>query len=182
MQLVLSAHIVWISYNIRQYDKYSLVITSLKGTVMVGVSKYGLWLSRKKPAFIPDPPKTTTMINQPTSEEEENSGNTNNSHSNSDDMKLEPRSAAFVSNQPSRLSQQQQQEQQQREQQQPPQQQVYPYSVKIEQSSSGAAKVSVHTYNVNPNAAKDEAVRLFIETREELKSKGLKVLEQQQND
>ena len=116
------------------------------------------------------------MINQPTSEEEENNGNTNNNNhnNNSDDMKLEPRSAAFVSNQPSRLSQQQQ------EQQQP--QQVYPYSVKIEQSSSGAAKVSVHTYNVNPYAAKDEAVRLFIETREELKSKGLKVLEQQQND
>ena len=43
--------------------------------------------------------------------------------------------------------------------------------MKIEQSSSGAAKVSVHTYNVNPNAAKDEAVRLFIETREELKGK-----------
>ena len=85
------------------------------------------------------------MINQPTPEEE-NNGNTNNNN-NSYDMKLEPRSAAFVSNQPSRLSQQQQQEQ---EQQQPPQQQVYPYSVKIEQSSSGAAKVSVHTYNVNP--------------------------------
>ena len=93
------------------------------------------------------------MINQPTSEEE-NKGNINN---NSNDMKLEPRSSAFVSNQPSRLSQ-------------------------LEQSSSSAAKVSVHTYNVNPNAAKDEAVRLFIETREELKSKGLKVLEQQQND
>jgi hypothetical protein len=39
--------------------------------------------------------------------------------------------------------------------------------VKIEQSSSGAAKFSVHTYNVNPNAAKDEAVRLFIETTED---------------
>jgi hypothetical protein len=123
---------------------------------------------KEEAIFIPDPPKTTTMINQPTSEEEGN---------NRDDMKLEPRSASFVSNQPSRLSQQQH-----REQQQQPQQQVYPYSVKIEQSSSGAAKVSVHTYNVNPNAAKDEAVRLFIETREELKSKGLKVLEQQQND
>jgi hypothetical protein len=97
-----------------------------------------------------------------------------NYNNNSDDMKPEPRSAAFISNQPSLLSQQQEQEQQQpqqREQQQQPQQQVYPYSVKIEQSSSGAAKVSVHTYNVNPNAAKDEAVRLFIETREELKGK-----------
>jgi hypothetical protein len=109
---------------------------------------------KKKPIFIPDPPKTTMMINQLTSEEEDN-GNTNNNNynNNSYDMKLEPRSAAFVSNQPSRLSQQQQQEQeqqQQREQQQPPQQQVYPYSVKIEQSSSGAAKVSVHIYNVNP--------------------------------
>jgi hypothetical protein len=124
---------------------------------------------KEEAVFIPDPPNTTTMINQPTSEEEEEDNNR-------DDMKLEPRSASFVSNQPSRLSQQQQREQQQ------PQQQVYPYSVKIEQSSSGAAKVSVHTYNVNPNAAKDEAVRLFIETREELKSKGLKVLEQQQND
>jgi hypothetical protein len=94
------------------------------------------------------------MINQLTSEEE-NNGNTNNNNNNynnnSYDMKLEPRSAAFVSNQPSRLSRQQQQEQeQQQREQQPPHQQVYPYSVKIEQSSSGAAKVSVHTYNVNP--------------------------------
>jgi hypothetical protein len=37
-----------------------------------------------------------------------NNGNNNNG----DDMKLEPRSAAFVSNQPSRLPQQQEQQQQ----------------------------------------------------------------------
>jgi hypothetical protein len=36
----------------------------------VGMSKYGLWLSRKKkPIFIPDSPKTTTMTtNQPAAE------------------------------------------------------------------------------------------------------------------
>jgi hypothetical protein len=41
----------------------------------------------------------------------------------------------------------------------------------------GQAKVSVHTYNVNPDVAKDEAVRLFIETQQDLKNKGVKVLE-----
>ena len=151
---------------------------------MVGASKYGPRLSGKKPIFISDPPKTTTMINQPTSEEEEKKDNTSNN--NGDDMKLEPRSAAFVSNQPSRISQQQEQEQEQeQEQQQQPLQQsqqqqpavVYPYSVKIEQAANGSAKVSIHTYNDDPDKARYESIRLFIQTREELKSKGIKVLE-----
>jgi hypothetical protein len=130
----------------------------IKGTVVVGASKYGPRLSRKKPIFISDPPKTTTMINQPTSEEEEDKDNTSNN--NGDDMKLEPRSAAFVSNQPSRLSQQQEQERQ-REQQQQQQQQasVYPYSVKIEQDTKGNAKISVHTYHSDINTVSDDAVK-----------------------
>jgi hypothetical protein len=140
-----------------------------------GVSKYGLWLSRKKPIFISDPPKTTTMINQPTSEEEqENKDNTSNN--NGDGMKLEPRSAAFVSNQPSRLSQQQEQEQQQREQQQQ-QASVYPYSVKIEQDTKGNAKISVHTYHLDINTVSDDAVKVFLDTKKKLQGNGVKVLE-----
>ena len=115
------------------------------------------------------------MINQPTSEEEQNNGNTNN---NGDDMKLEPRSAAFVSNQPSRLSQQQQeQEQQQREQQQQQQTSVYPYSVKIEQDTKGNAKISVHTYHSNINTVSDDAVKVFLDTKKKLQDNGVKVLE-----
>lgn len=119
------------------------------------------------------------MINQPTSEEE-NNGNTNNNYNNSDDMKLEPRSAAFVSNQPSRLSQQQGQgQQQQREQQQQQQQQasVYPYSVKIEQDTKGNAKISVHTYHSDINTVSDDAVKVFLDTKKKLQDNGVKVLE-----
>ena len=140
---------------------------------MVGASKYGPRLSRKKPTFISDPPKTTTMINQPTSEEE-NKDNTSNN--NGDDMKLEPRSAAFVSNQPSRLSQQQEQEQQ-REQQQQQQASVYPYSVKIEQDTKGNAKISVHTYHSDINTVSDDAVKVFLDTKKKLQDNGVKVLE-----
>ena len=142
---------------------------------MVGASKYGLWLSRKrKPIFIPDPPKTTTMINQPTSEEEEENKD-NTSNNNGDDMKLEPRSAAFVSNQPSRLSQQQEQEQQREQQQQ--QASVYPYSVKIEQDTKGNAKISVHTYHSDINTVSDDAVKVFLDTKKKLQDNGVKVLE-----
>ena len=38
--------------------------------------------------------------------------------------------------------------------------------------TNGAAKISIHTYNQNRDAAKDDAIRLFIQTQEELKSKG----------
>ena len=114
------------------------------------------------------------MINQPTSEEEEDKDNTSNN--NGDDMKLEPRSAAFVSNQPSRLSQQQEQEQQ-REQQQQQQASVYPYSVKIEQDTKGNAKISVHTYHSDINTVSDDAVKVFLDTKKKLQDNGVKVLE-----
>jgi hypothetical protein len=143
----------------------------------VGVSKNGLWLSRKKKLiFIPVPPKTTTMINQP-AEEEENSGNNNNDYSRDIPGPLRP--TAFTNNNDNSNKSDQQNQQQLQEQQQPQQQQqqvVYPYSVKIEQSSSGAAKISIHTYNVDPDKARYEAIRLFIQTREELKNNGIKVL------
>ena len=149
---------------------------------MVGASKYGSRLSRKKPIFISDPPKTTTMINQPTSEEEEENkdntnNNNNNQHNNGDDMKLEPRSAAFVSNQPSRLSQQQQEQEQQREQRQQQQASVYQYSVKIEQDTKGNAKISVHTYHSDINTVSDDAVKVFLDTKKKLQDNGVKVLE-----
>ena len=123
------------------------------------------------------------MINQPTSEEEEENkdntnNNNNNQHNNGDDMKLEPRSAAFVSNQPSRLSQQQQEQEQQREQQQLQQQaSVYPYSVKIEQDTKGNAKISVHTYHSDINTVSDDAVKVFLDTKKKLQDNGVKVLE-----
>jgi hypothetical protein len=124
---------------------------------------------RKKPIFIPDPPIQQMMINQPTSEdEEENKDNTNN---NGDDMKLEPRSAAFVSNQPIRLSQQQQ------EQEQRKQASVYPYSIKIEQDTKGNAKISVHTYHSDINTVSDDAVKVFLDTKKKLQDNGVKVLE-----
>jgi hypothetical protein len=117
------------------------------------------------------------MINQPTSEEEEEN-NDNTSNNNGDDMKLEPRSAAFVSNQPSRLSQQQQEQEQQREQQQQQQQaSVYPYSVKIEQDTKGNAKISVHTYHSDINTVSDDAVKVFLDTQKKLQDNGVKVLE-----
>jgi hypothetical protein len=138
---------------------------------VVGVSKYGQRLSRKKPIFIPDPSLTTMMINQSTSEqEEENKDNTSNN--NGDDMKLEPRSASFVSNQPSRLSQQQQEQEQQQQQAS-----VYPYSVKIEQDTKGNAKISVHTYHSDINTVSDDAVKVFLDTKKKLQDNGVKVLE-----
>jgi hypothetical protein len=115
------------------------------------------------------------MINQPTSEEEEDKDNTSNN--NGDDMKLEPRSAAFVSNQPSRLSQQQEQERQREQQQQQQQASVYPYSVKIEQDTKGNAKISVHTYHSDINTVSDDAVKVFLDTKKKLQDNGVKVLE-----
>lgn len=53
-------------------------------------------------------------------------------------------------------------------------QQQYPYSVKIEQTAYGA-RVSVHVYNVYPDAAKLEAVSLYIQTRRELEDHGMKI-------
>ena len=68
-------------------------------------------------------------------------------------MKLEPRSGAFVSNQPSRLSPPQQQQQQEQEQLKEQQQQVpttvFPYSLKLESDAKGQIKISVHTYSDN---------------------------------
>jgi len=43
--------------------------------------------------------------------------------------------------------------------------------------TKGAAKISIHIYNKNHDASKDDEIRLFIQTQEELKSKGVKVLE-----
>jgi hypothetical protein len=118
--------------------------------------------------------------NQPAAEEEEeNNGNTNNNYnSNGGDMKPEPISAPFVSNQPSQLSQQQEQgQQQQREQQQQQQASVYPYSVKIEQDTKGNAKISVHTYHSDINTVSDDAVKVFLDTKKKLQDNGVKVLE-----
>jgi hypothetical protein len=76
------------------------------------------------------------------------------------------------------IPQPQQQEQQKQEQQsQQSQAVVYPYSVKIEQDSKGKAKVSIHVYGVDADTTKDEAVRLFVKTQDELKGKGVVVLE-----
>jgi hypothetical protein len=76
---------------------------------------------KKKPIFIPDLPITTVSIitnnNQPAAEENNGNTNNNNYNSNGGDMKPEPISAAFVSNQPSRLSQQQEQGQHRKQQQ-----------------------------------------------------------------
>jgi cell division protein FtsN len=105
-----------------------------------------------------------------------NNGNSNN-NDYSRDIPGPLRPTAFTDNNNDNDKNQALKQQQQQEQQQQPQQQVYPYSVKIEQSSSGAAKISIHTYNVNPDVAKHEAIRLFIQTKEELTSKGVKVLE-----
>ena len=126
------------------------------------------------------------MINLPTSEEEEEEeeeeNNDNTSNNNGDDMKLEPRSATFVSNQPSRLSQQQQEQEQQREQQQQQQQaSVYPYSVKIEQDTKGNAKISVHTYHSDINTVSDDAVKVFLDTKKKLHDNG-EVLEANDHD
>ena len=144
------------------------------------MSKYGLWLSRKKePIFIPDSPKTTTMTtnHQPTSEEE-NNGNTNNNNDD-DEMKLEPTSAAFVSNQPSRLSppQQEQEQQQQQQYQDITPTATYPYSIKIEQDPKGSVKISIHVYSQDLESASDQVVKAFLDTREKFKQKGVKVLE-----
>jgi hypothetical protein len=129
---------------------------------------------KRKAVFIPDPPttKNTTMTNQPTSSEEENNGNTNNN--NGDDMKLEPRSAAFLSNQPSRLSPPQPEEQQ-RQDITPTA--TYPYSIKVEQDPKGSVKISIHVYSQDLEAASDQVVKAFLDTREKFKEKGVKVLE-----
>jgi len=139
-----------------------------------------MWLSRKKkPIFIPDPPQAATEAKMTAVEDNDNGNNNTNNNGGDNEMKLEPKSAAFVSNQPSRLSPPQQEQEQQREQQQsqPQQGQVYPYSVKIDQDSKGKAKISIHTYGVHPDATKDEAIRLFVKTQDELKGKGIAVLE-----
>ena len=65
----------------------------------------------------------------------------------------------------------------QSQQEQQSQAQVYPYSVKIEQDSKGKAKVSIHVYGVDADATKDEAVKLFVKTQDDLKGKGITVLE-----
>jgi FtsZ-interacting cell division protein ZipA len=141
------------------------------------MSKYGLWLSRKKkPIFIPDSPKTTTMTtNRQPAAEEENNGNTNNNNDD-DEMKLEARSAAFVSNQPSRLSPPPQQQQEQQYQDITPIT-TYPYSIKIEQDPKGSVKISIHVYSQDLESASDQVVKAFLDTREKFKQKGVKVLE-----
>jgi FtsZ-interacting cell division protein ZipA len=128
----------------------------------VGKSQYGMWLSRKKkPIFIPDPPSEQQQSETPMSEMvavsastegENNNGNNNNNNHN---------------------SQMQEQNQEQLSQQQA---QVYPYSVKIEQDSKGKAKISIHVYGVDADTTKDEAIKLFVKTQDELKGKGIAVL------
>ena len=53
---------------------------------------------------------------------------------------------------------------------------IFPYSVKIDQSAKGTL-VIVDTYNNDAQTAKNEAIKLFLETRKELKNSGVKVLE-----
>ena len=65
----------------------------------------------------------------------------------------------------------------QSQQEQQSQAQVYPYSVKIEQDSKGKAKISIHVYGVDADTTKDEAIKLFVKTQDELKGKGIAVLE-----
>jgi hypothetical protein len=55
--------------------------------------------------------------------------------------------------------------------------QIFPYSVKLSTNTKGVVGIDIHTYNSDAQAAKNEAIRLFIETREELKDKGIKVLD-----
>ena len=47
----------------------------------------------------------------------------------------------------------------------------YQYGVKIEQSSKGA-RVTVHVYHTDIEQAKNEAIRLYQETREQLETAG----------
>jgi FtsZ-interacting cell division protein ZipA len=124
----------------------------------VGMSKYGLWLSRKKKLiFIPDSPRSTTST-MTTSAAEENNDNINCNGNNNNNQVQE----------------------QFKEQQQPQQQQqavVYLVSIKIDQNSSGKTKINIHMYGVDPDATKDEAIRLFVKTQDVLKGKGSAVLE-----
>jgi hypothetical protein len=51
---------------------------------------------------------------------------------------------------------------------------IYPYSVRIEQSSKGS-RVSVHVYNRQLELAVREAIETYLDTRRKLKELGLKV-------
>lgn len=116
---------------------------------------------KRKLIFIPDSPQSTTstMTTSTTAEENNNNnGNGNNGNNNNNDNQIQ---------------------EQFKEQQQPQQQQqavVYPVSIKIDQNSSWKAKINIHMYGVDPDATKDEAIRLFVKTQDELKAKGIAVL------
>jgi hypothetical protein len=56
-----------------------------------------------------------------------------------------------------------------------PEPQTYQYSVKISQTAKGAATVDVHVYSNNMEAARVQAVQLYDQTLQDLKSKQLSV-------
>lgn len=129
--------------------------------------EFPIWpmFSRKrKLIFIPDSPQSTTstMTTSTTAEENNNNnGNGNNGNNNNNDNQIQEQ---FKEQQQPQIHTQQQQAV------------VYPVSIKIDQNSSWKAKINIHMYGVDPDATKDEAIRLFVKTQDELKAKGIAVL------
>ncbi|HZC20771.1 MAG TPA: hypothetical protein VE223_03915 [Nitrososphaeraceae archaeon] len=72
------------------------------------------------------------------------------------------------------------QSQQQLVQPQPIEQQtavVYPISIKLEQDPKGRVKCSVHCHSNDEDTIREQVVRLFVKTQDDLKGKGINVLE-----
>ena len=130
----------------------------------VGKSKYGLWLSRKRKEGM----------------ENNNNNSSNNGDNNGDsdtgDMKPETRPTAFLNNNNNNNNNNNDQQQQDQQQQQQAAV-VYPISIKLEQDPKGRVKCSIHCYGYDGDIVKDEVIRLFVKTQDELKGKGINVLE-----
>jgi hypothetical protein len=133
-------------------------------TYKIGKSKYGLWLSRSK--------KDITVM---TTENNSNSNNgPNNENNNNHDTPAPSRPAAFLNDNNSNsesvtsaspITQQQQQ-----------QQTTFEYSVKLEETQKNV-RVSVHVYSHSKESASKEAIDLLLSTKNELRKKGLRVIE-----
>jgi hypothetical protein len=131
-------------------------------TYKIGKSKYGLWLSRSK--------RDNTVMTT----ENNNINGPNNENNNNVPGPLRP--AAFLSDNKNNHNESTATATQQSSEQQNQQQTTFEYSVKLEETQKNV-RVSVHVYSHSKESASKEAIDLLISTKDELRKKGLRVIE-----
>ena len=137
----------------------------------IGKSKYGVWLSRSKKDIM-----VMTIEN--------NNNGPNNEDNNNHDIPTPSRPAAFLNDDDNNNSESvtsaasaiTQQPNQQSLEQQNHQQTTFEYSIKLEETQKNV-RVSVHVYSHSKESASKEAIDLLLSTKDELRKKGLRVIE-----